>query len=214
MKRGVWLLCLLVGLLVAGCGEGTPPAVSDPSGISCAPSAPDVLSEPEAISEPMVSAEESSNVGEETSVPQEEPLSVCSGLCFRLPEGWKSDPAPAEELLFFASSAEGDASVSAVYTAPGTMQGLTESLLIEEFRGSLSAAWKDAGATGVEAASVSVSLLDEPHEALSLTASMGGKTVCQLQVYLLRSDGLYTLTVTAGDLAGAKSLLAAFETDA
>ena len=60
-------------------------------------------------------------------------------------------------------------------------------------------------------AALPVSLLDEPHKSLSLTAAMDGRNVCQLQVYLLRSDGLYTLTVTAGSLEEAKSLLAAFE---
>lgn len=209
MKRLCWLLLLCV--LFAGCAKNTDPFPSDNSRI---PSSTDAVSEPETLSEPTVSdpAEESSSAGG-IPVPPDETVSVYAGLCFRLPEGWKNDPVPGEEWLFFAVSAEGTSSVSAVRTPLDTVKGLTEELLIEEFRTALPAAWKDAGATGVDTAAVSVSLLEESHKALSLTAVMDGKSVCQLQVYLLRSDGLYTLTVTAGSLEEAKSLLAAFEAD-
>lgn len=211
---GACLLALLC--LLAGCGEepsGTWDAASSvPSAVSSA--TPSVVSEPSALSEPTVSdpAEESSSV-EEPSVPPEEPLAVYPGLCFRLPEGWSAAPASAPETLFFASSAEGSSSVSAVYTPLETVQGLTEALLIEEFRMNLFTAWADAGATGVGAGAVSVSLLGENHEALSLNASVDGNSVSQLQVYLFRSDGLYTLTVTAGSLEDARALLAAFEAE-
>lgn len=209
MKRGFWLFCLLVCLLAAGCGEGTPD-VSDGAGMSSVSSAPNAVSEPSALSLPTVSDDQSSSCGE-TSASPDVILNVSPGLCFRLPDGWKTDAASSPETLFFASSADGISSVGAAYTALETVQGLTEALLIEEFRATLRSAWEGAGATGVNAASVSVSLLEEPHEALSLTASVDGRSVCQLQLYLLRSDGLYTLTVTAGNLEGAKALLAAFE---
>lgn len=235
MRKGICLLagCVLLCIWVAGCKPGTSAEISAET--SAEPSSQDVLStpsvsEPSSASKPTISdpveessfSEESSSanessIGGESSVGGEEPpphgetLAVCAGLCFRLPERWGVDPASASDMLFFASAEDGSRSVSATYTALETVQGLTEPLLIEAFRGSLSASWTDAGATDVRAASVAVSLLGEPHEALSLTASINGRAVCQLQVYLLRSDGLYTLTVTAGDLQGAKALLAAFE---
>lgn len=217
------LLCGVLSLSFAGC-EGKPSGA--PSGTSSETSPQDLLSnpsvsEPSAAGKPAVSdpADESSignesSIGDGITLPPEETLAVCDGLCFRLPEGWRSDPASAPETLFFASAADGSGSASAAYTALDTAQGLTEALLIEEFRGSLSSAWTDAGAADVNAATVAVSLLGQPHEALSLTASMNGKAVCQLQVYLLRNDGLYTLTVTAGNAEGAKALLAAFEANA
>ena len=232
MRKGICLLagCVLLCIWLAGCGGDT----SDPASgtsvetsaeFSAETSAQDVfstpsVSEPSSVSKPTVSdpAEESSiggesSTGDEPPLPPGEPLAVCDGLCLRLPEGWRTDPALAPDMLFFASAEDGFRSVSATYTALDTVQGMTEPLLIEAFRVSLSASWTDAGATDVRAASVSVSFLEEPHEALSLTASMNGRAVCQLQVYLLRSDGLYTLTVTAGDSEGAKALLAAFEAE-
>lgn len=226
MRKGICLLagCVLLCIWLAGCGGDTLDPASGTSAetsaeFSAETSAQDVfstpsVSEPSSVSKPTVSdpAEESS-IGGEPPLPSGEPLAVCDGLCFRLPEGWKTGPAFAPDMLFFASAEDGSRSVSATYTALDTVQGMTEPLLIEAFRVSLSASWTDAGATDVRAASVSVSLLEEPHEALSLTASMNGRAVCQLQVYLLRSDGLYTLTVTAGDSEGAKALLAAFEAE-
>lgn len=192
--------------------ESTPPDESPPPEESTLPEE----SNSEAASSSAVTSEP-----EEGSEPDADPpplsdgsVRVYAGLRFRLPVGWGIDPAAAPEALFFASPAEGSSSVSAAYTPLETVQGLTEALLIEEFRGSLSSAWESAGAKDVKAAAVSVSLLGEPRKALSLTASVNGRSVCQLQLYLLRSDGLYTLTVTAETQANAKALLSAFEADA
>lgn len=209
--------------------EGTSPEESVPSDESSAVDESSVVEESAPPDESSTANESntgntSSSVGTSESADVSDPEAdppplsddvrrVYSGLCFRLPVGWGTDPSSAPETLFFASSAEGSASVSASFTSLETAQGLTEALLIEEFRADLPAAWEAAGAKGVKAASVSVSLLGESHDALSLTASMNGKAVCQLQLYLFRGKNLYTLTVTAGSLADAKALLTAFEAE-
>lgn len=215
MKRLCAMVCLLALLcLLASCGKeldapSDAPSASSESAGSSAPSAPSAPSEPSVLSEPTLSG--SGDI----------PLisgGVCEvfpGLSFRLPDGWtnEEDPASAPEMLFSASSADGNASVSAAYAALEQITGLTEALLAAEFAETLPPLWQEAGAKDVKTDVTRLSFLGEEHDALSLTATVDGKAVCQLQLYLLRSDGLYTLTVTAGSREEANGLLSAFEAE-
>lgn len=202
-------ICILALILLTGCGAGDASESSAPS-VSSIPdsSAPDThpsVPEPPTLSEPEISS-----VEEIPILPGGAFRDVFSGVQFRLPDGWE-DVASEEDMLFSVASADGSRSVNAVYTALKQTTGLTEALLIEETKKKLPPLWREAGAVNVETAAVHISLLSEEHDALSLTASVDGEAICQLQVYLFRADGLYTLTVTAEDMEAVQELLNSFE---
>lgn len=221
MKGSYAAFCLCVCLLalfclLAGCGAEPDASskASDGSSGSAASVAISAPSEPSVLSEPAISGGEPADSGSE-DIPLifGEVCEVFPGLRFRLPDGWEENAASTPETLFYASSAAGSDSVSAAYAALEQTTGLTEALLAAEFADTLPPLWEEAGAKDVKTDVTRLDLLGEEHGALSLTASVDGKAVYQLQVYLLRSDGLYTLTVTAGSRETANELLSAFEAE-
>ncbi len=121
---------------------------------------------------------------------------VRSDLWFSLPDGWTEQETVVTGEVLSVTSSDGLCTVSAVRSELSAMTGVTAELLIEEMRGSLTAAWKEAGAAEVSASEETVSFLGAEMSALLLTATLNGQAVFQKQLYLLDSDGLLTLTVT------------------